>query len=176
MLFRSKPDTLEGLQPLYQAVAHGCLAELLEEACNEVYIGRILRGEEFYSMNKLGALGADLGAVTCFFDSPWHRVSPALAEATQAWLLNEAAIRQTSLGRLNDALEPMRVGLAMRIKQGNWSQAAISAYNLSELELTLGEVAAAVMGTKQSVSYAERCGEWERRMVACTAQIGRAHV
>ncbi len=170
-----KPDTLEGLQPLYQAVAHGCLAELQEEACNEVYIGRILRGEEFYSMNKLGALGADLGAVTCFFDSPWHRVSPALAEATQAWLLNEAAIRQTSLGRLNDALEPMRVGLAMRIKQGNWSQAAISAYNLSELELTLGEVAAAVMGTKQSVSYAERCGEWERRMVACTAHADALH-
>ena len=96
-------------------------------------------------------------------------------EATQAWLLNEAAIRQTSLGRLNDALEPMRVGLAMRIKQGNWSQAAISAYNLSELELTLGEVAAAVMGTKQSVSYAERCGEWERRMVACTAHADALH-
>jgi hypothetical protein len=37
-----RPDTLEGLQPLYQAVVHGCLAELYQEAFEEVFWRRIL--------------------------------------------------------------------------------------------------------------------------------------
>ena len=40
-----QPDTLAGLQPLYQAVAHGCLAGLHQEVCDDVYANRILRGK-----------------------------------------------------------------------------------------------------------------------------------
>ena len=36
--------TLDDLQPLYQAVAHGCHAGMQQEACDTVYIGRIMRG------------------------------------------------------------------------------------------------------------------------------------
>ena len=36
--------TLDDLQPLYQAVAHGCHAGMQHEACDEVYRDRILRG------------------------------------------------------------------------------------------------------------------------------------
>ena len=42
-----KPQpTLEDLQPLYQAVAHGCYAGLQREACEKVYLDRIQRGIE----------------------------------------------------------------------------------------------------------------------------------
>jgi hypothetical protein len=71
-----RPDTLEGLQPLYQAVRHGCQAGRQQEACVKVYRDRINRGtgpDGFYSSKKLGAIGADLGAVACFFESPWSR-------------------------------------------------------------------------------------------------------
>src|SRR6185436_18659305 len=62
-----KPQpTLEDLQPLYQAVAHGCQAEVAEEARAKVYRDRIQRGGEAYSTFKLGALGSDLGAIACF--------------------------------------------------------------------------------------------------------------
>ena len=118
-----RPDTLEGLQPLYQAVVHGCQAGRQQEACDEVYRDRILRGtgsDGFYSTKKLGAFGADLGAVACFFEPPWSRVAPALTEADQAWLLNEAAFRLRALGRLTEALEPMRAGLRMRVEQEDW--------------------------------------------------------
>jgi hypothetical protein len=157
---KDKPDaTLEDLQPLYQGVAHCCHAGMQQEACDKVYSGRILRGNEFYSTKKLGALGSDLGAVACFFETPWSRVSPALTEADQAWLLNEAATRLRALGRLTEALEPMRAGLEMRIKQEVWKSAAIIASNLSELELTLGEVAGAVGDAEQSVIYADRSSD-----------------
>jgi len=87
--------TLEALQPLYQAVAHGCRAGLQKEACEKVYVTRILRGtggDGFYSTRKLGAFGSDLGAVACFFEVPWRCVSSSLTPAFQAWLLNQAAI------------------------------------------------------------------------------------
>ncbi len=154
--------TLEDLQPLYQAVAHGCQAGLQQEARVKVYRDRILRGtgsDGFYSTSKLGAFGSDLGAVACFFEQPWSRVSTALTEADQVWLLAVAAFNLRALGRLTESLEPMRAGLEMRIKQGVWKSAAIIASNLSELELTLGEVAGAVGDASQSVTYADRSGD-----------------
>ena len=177
-----KPDaTLEDLQPLYQAVAHGCQAGLQQEVCDEVYFGRILKQNEHYSWKKLGAFGSDLGAVACFFETPWSRVSPALTEADQAWLLNEAAFRLRALGRLAEALEPMRANLKMRVEREEWQHAPSSAGNLSELELTLGEVAGAVGDAAQSVTYADRSGDMFQRMSKRTThadalhQAGRRH-
>jgi len=167
----STPDkpqpTLEDLQPLYQAVAHGCQARRQQEACDKVYRGRILRGtgrDGFYSTKKLGAFGADLGAVACFFEPPWSRVLPALTEADQAWLLNQAAFRLRALGRLTEALEPMRAGLPIGESREDWKNAAIRAGNLSELELTLGETAGAVRDAEQTVAFADRSGDEFQRM------------
>ncbi len=159
--------TLDDLQPLYEAVAHGCAAGLYEEARAEVFIERILRGavsDGFYSTFKLGAYGADLGAVACFFDPPWRRVSSHLAPEAQAWLLNETAFRLRALGRLAEAREPMRAGLEMRIAQEDWKNAAASANNLSELELTLGEVDAATHDAEAALAHADRGGLADQRM------------
>jgi hypothetical protein len=161
------PEGIEGLQPLYQAVTHGCLAELHQQACVDVYRDRILRGTGnagFYSSKKLGAIGADLGAVACFFTTPWTTLTPNLTPAVQAWLLHEAAYYLRALGRLSEAVEPMRAGVDMLVQRKNWKHAAISASNLSELELTRGEVAAAVIAGEQSVTYADRSGEAFQQM------------
>lgn len=178
-LCASTPDrdapTLEDLQPLYQAVTHGCLAGMQQAACDDVYIARITRGEEKYAVHKLGAFGSDLGAVACFFEQPWRRVSPALSEADQAWLLHQAAFRLRALGRLTEALEPMRAGLENYAKQENRHYAAISAGNLSELELTLGEVAGAVADAAQSVTHADRSGDAFERIVNRTAHADALH-
>jgi tetratricopeptide (TPR) repeat protein len=162
-----RPDTLEGLQPLYQAVVHGCQAGRYEEALAGVYRDRILRGtgsDSFYSVKKLGAFGADLAAVACFFDSPWSCVSPALDDSAQAWLLNQAAFRLRALGRLREAVEPMRAGLEMDVRREDWSNASIAAGNLSELDLTLGDVAGALRDAERSVAFTDRSGDEFLRM------------
>ncbi|MFN7928038.1 MAG: hypothetical protein U0Y68_08835 [Blastocatellia bacterium] len=100
---RKAASPLADLEPLYQAVAHGCLAALQQEACDKVYLDRILRGtgnDGFYSTKKLSAFGSNLGAGRCFFETPWSRVSPALTEDYQASLLNDAAFNLRALGRL----------------------------------------------------------------------------
>ena len=93
----------------------------------------------------------DLGAIACFFERPWSRVASTLSEAAQAWLLNEAAFRLRALGRLKESVEPMRAGLPT-LKSSNektGTTAAIRASNLSELQLTLGDVQDAVHDVAQ---------------------------
>ncbi len=170
--------TLGDLQPLYQAVAHGCQAGLQQEACEKVYLERILRGtgdDGFYSTRNLGAYGSDLGAVACFFEPPWSRVSPAITETSQAWLLNGAAFRLKALGRLTEALDPMRGGTEGAVRLEDWSNAAVYASNLSELELTLGEMAGAVRDAEQSVTYADRSGDAFHRLTKRTTHADALH-
>ena len=156
------PEGLDGLQPLYQAVVHGCLAGRHPEARAKVYRDRILRGtgnDGNYSTKKLGAIGADLSAVAAFFDQPWSRLSPNLSEADQAWLLAVAAFNLRALGRLTEALEPMRVSVDMAIKAKDWKEAAIRASNLSELEVTLGRLESAVADARRGIDFADRSGD-----------------
>ncbi len=153
------PDTLLSLQPLYQAVIHGCLAGRHEETCLKVYCDRIQRGPEYYSTKKLAAFGPCMGVIAAFFEEPWHQLSPNLNDAVQAWLLNEAAFCLRALGRLNEAREPMGVGTERRTAQSNWRGASISAGNLSELEVTLGLLEEAVEHGRDAISYAHQGGD-----------------
>ncbi len=153
------PEGIEGLQPLYRAVAHGCRAGLYEQACTKVFRDRILRGtgdDGFYTTRRLGAIGADLGAVANFFSTPWTALAPTLTPAEQAWLLNEAAYSLRALGWLAEAVEPVRASIEMSIREENWKRAGQGASNLSELELTLGDLPAALMAGHEAVAYADR--------------------
>ncbi len=172
-----RPDTLAGLQPLYQAVAHGCLAGLHQEARAKVYRDRILRGtgaDGFYTGHKLGAIGADLGAVAWFFEKPWRTLSPSLAESTQAWLLSEAAFFLRTLGRPTEAVDPMRASLDRLSRDMDWKRASAVASNLSELQLTLGRISDALRDAEQAVDYAGRVGAASQQMINRTT-LANAH-
>ena len=171
----SPEPTLEDLQPLYQAVAHGCQAGMQEEARAKTYRDRIRRDKEHYAPNKLGAWGSELGAIACFFEKPWSRFLPSLTELDQAWLLNQAAFTLRALGRLTEALEVMRAGTDMTARLGDWRNAAIDATNLSELELTLGEVAGAMADAVQSVTYADRSGDADWPLLSRTTHADALH-
>jgi tetratricopeptide (TPR) repeat protein len=164
------PEGLDGLQPLYQAVAHGCQAGRYKEACEEVYIGRILRGTDgnymHYSKFNLGAIGADLAAVGCFFVSPWMQLAPELSETIKAWLLHEAAYSLRSAGRLIEAREAQARNLEMRIREGAVQHLPSSAVNLSDLDLILGDVESAVRESRQSMDFADESKEVQQRMLA----------
>jgi len=167
--------TIEDLQPLYQAVAHGCHAGMQQEAVEEIYYAQILRAQEYYSSKKLGLIGSNLGAVACFFEQPWSRVSHAVKNEYQPWLLGEASYYLRAMGRLTESLDPMRASREMCIEKEDWKNAGIYSSNLSELELTLGEVAEAVGDAEQSVTYADRCGDAFQRMSKRTRLADALH-
>jgi Domain of unknown function (DUF4062) len=150
--------TLEDLQPLYQAVAHGCQAGLQQEALEKVCRARIWQDGEPYTSATLGAFGSDLGALACFFEIPWSRVSPTLRKTDQELIVYSVGFVLRALGRLTEAYEPMGAAVESFVRRDNWSNAAIGASNLSNLELTLGEVAGAVQDAERSVTFADRAG------------------
>jgi len=161
------PEGLVGLEPLYQAVAHGCQAGLYQEAFEAVYRRRIVRGEGwggFYSMRVLGAFGAELGAVACFLTEPVVCPPEApLTEWSHAALLGLSGYNLRGLGRLTEALDRFRESMKALVAQGDWTYAAEVAGNLSEVELTLGDINAAKEDAEKSVAYADRSGDTSRQ-------------
>jgi len=163
------PDTLEGLLPLYQAVEHGCEANLHREVILDVYVNRIERGRRFSTV-ELGAFSATLGAIAHFFDRQWSRPVSALPKVKtkrerggvekgeQAWLLNEAASCLRAMGRVEEALEPSRAALKHSTNGWQWPMASASAIILSELELILGEIDRAMRHARQAIRFAEYGG------------------
>ncbi|HJQ40986.1 MAG TPA: NB-ARC domain-containing protein, partial [Thermoanaerobaculia bacterium] len=157
------PEGAHGLQPLYQAVVHGCQAGRTEDTREVVYRDRILRGTSgpyaFYSSKLLGLRGANLAAVRCFFTTRWKQLAPELTFAGQSWLMGEAAFYLRSLGRLDEAREPLRANFDGDVAREDWKNATISARNLSELSLTLGDVPSSIRYAKQSIEHADRSGD-----------------
>jgi tetratricopeptide (TPR) repeat protein len=159
------PDTIEEMSPLYAAVAHGCQAGRYQDAMDEVYWQRILRGNKHFSWKKLGTFGADLVAISRFFDLLWDTPVAGLTEADKAFVLHQAGLYLLALGRLKEAAQPMQAGLEARIALEDWKNAAISASNLSELYLTTGDIAFALEYANQSVDLAARSDDAFQQMV-----------
>lgn len=154
-----RPATLAGLQPLYQALYHGCQAGQNQVALNEVYHDRILRGtgsSGFYSTRMLGAINAELQAISSFFEIPWSSLSLGLSDADQNWMLAQAAHLLRPLGRLQEAAEVLQLALQTAIQFTAWGRTSAIANNLSELELVLGNFALAEEAADKSINWADQ--------------------
>lgn len=137
-------------------MAHGCQAALHERVWEETYKTRVLRVPEYVPWHRLGAYGEEIAVRARFFDVPWQRPSSLLPEELQAWLLNDTAFCLQATGRLEEAIEAMRISLRMNVAAGRWADAAVAANNLSEIELAHGDVAAAIATARESVQYGDR--------------------
>lgn len=138
-----QPDTVEAAQPLLHAIAHGCAAGRSQHTLDEVIWRRLLRGDEFYLVDKLGARASYLESVAPFFPQGWDRPAPELTPADQSFLLNEAGSSLRALGRLGDAEKPLRLSLQRKIEGQDWHNASVASQNLGALLMLRGDLAAA---------------------------------
>jgi tetratricopeptide (TPR) repeat protein len=171
---------LADLAPLYHAVAHGCRAGRQQKALDEVYVDRICRWRsdgqlEFYSSMKLGAGGSNLAAVSWFFDRPYETPAVALTPPARAFVLGEASFALRAQGRLQEALPAMRTTLCMLEGAQNWRDAALTATNLTETELLVGQIDAATATAEKAVKLADRAGDAFAMMVSRSAQADALH-
>ena len=153
------PDTIEEMAPLFASVGHGCHAGRHQAVLDDVYWPRILRRAEHFSWHKLGTFGADLAAMSSFFDEPWIGPTDVLTNAAKGLLLNQTGLYLRALGRLREATEPMRKGLEAHVALEDWANAAIAASNLSQLQLTIGDLHQAIEVGRQSIELADRTGD-----------------
>ena len=167
------PDTIEEMAPLYAAVAHGCEAGKHQETLVEVYLRRIYRGKESFSINKLGAFGADLAALTRFFDPPWQQPVTTFTNNYKAFVLNASGFCLRALGRLTEAVQPMQAGLEARISIKDWGNATAAAVNLSELYLAVGDFQQALDYAEQGIEMAAKSEDsfWRMNTRAALAYV-----
>ena len=95
--------------------------------------------------------------------------------SAQSFALNEAAMCLRALGRLAEAVEPMKAGLEMDTEGGDWKNAATAATNVRELSLTLGRVSDAVEFAEKAVAYADDSRGGFQREVARAALANALH-
>ena len=161
--------------PLYAAVTHGCEAGRYQKVMEEVYCRRILRGNEHFSWSKLGSFGADLAAMSAFFDQSWSQPAAELTEVYKGLLFNQTGLYLRALGRLAEAAQVMQAGLEADNLREDWKNAAISTSNFSELFLTMGDLAQALKYAKQSVDLADRSGDAFERISKRTTLANTLH-
>ena len=169
------PDTVQEMSPRFAAVLHGCFAAMHQEALEEVYRQRIQRGGEYFNLKKLGAFGADIAALSGFFEILWEKPVAGLMDDAKAFVLNQAGFDLRALGRLQEAAQPMQAALKSRIAIENWGNAARNARNLNELYLTIGDLSRALAFAQRSVELADRSSDEFIRMVARTALADAQH-
>jgi tetratricopeptide (TPR) repeat protein len=160
------PDTLEEMAPLYAAIVHGCEAGKHQKALDEVYWERIQRREKHFNWHMLGAYSADLAVLTNFFSQPWKQPVSSLNEADQAFIFGETGFDLRSLGKLLEATQPMQASLEAYILHKMWNHAAITACNLSETYLTIGDLPQALTYAQQGVEFADQSDDDFEQIVA----------
>lgn len=150
------PDTIEGMAPLYAAVAHGCWAYRYQEALDEIYRKRILRVSDFCSTKKLGAFSVDLAALSGFFDLPWQEPVRELTESDKGFVLHQAGFRLWALGRLEDGSKSIEAGLRLYTAVGEHRLAATAASNLRGIHVLLGDLLEAVHYARRGIELADQ--------------------
>lgn len=159
------PETIEEMTPLLAAIAHGCEAGRYQEVLDKVYKRRILRkNNKNFITKKLGAHGANLSSLSGFFDPPWRLPVNGLYESDKALVLSNAGFELRALGRLEEAVHPMQTALEAYVAQEKWISASISANNLSELYLTIGNLVQASNLAKRSVELADHSRDGIQRI------------
>ena len=169
------PEDEAGMQPCFAAIGHGCAAGRHEEAWAEVYRPRVRRGNVDFAAKRLGLCGADLSALAQFFDAPFAAPSPRLAPVRCALALNCASFSLRALGRLAEAVEPLREGAGLQARMGDFDNGASALGNLSELLLALGRVGEAERAGADSAAHADRSGDAFQRMNSRTAHADVLH-
>ena len=155
----SERPSLEQLEPMYQAVRHGCLAGLFQESL-DVFREQMTRESTTYSITFLGAFSSDLSCLANFFQNGWTQVAPEF-EDSDIGLLGTAGYSLRGIGRLLEALPPS-LESANRLAGIRDVSASIASKNLAELWMALGDLESAAGAAATSVQRADDLAESKR--------------
>ena len=158
------PDTVKEMQPLFQAIEHGCKAGLHQQVFDTIYYPRISR-EKTYYLSKIGACADDLAILTHFFESYWTIPQKNLRLNTQGLVLRTVAHRLRALGWIKQSIEPFNAAIAVWKQLGDAKEVAITESNLIEPHLTLGNIQIALRLAESGVENSYHAdSKLERRL------------
>ena len=163
---------------LFYAVYHGCQAEQYQKTLDEIYYERIQRRKGFYLTKRRGAYGTNLSLLANFFHLPWTEPVSEVSRGDQSWLIGEAALSLQAIGRLSEALKPLRITGERRVEEEDWPNASIDYRNVAALAIALGDLTEAAAAARQAIELADRSDDAYGRiaskvyLAACLHQFG----
>ena len=168
------PDTLEEMEPLFTAVAHGCMANRYEEVFNDVLMSRICC-LQLHCIKIYGAFGSMLGTLRFFFKSPWSELTDSFGTGMRSFLFNAVGHCLRALGRLREATSPLEAAKNISVEQRSWLNAYVSSDNLAQVLLALGQVRDATVKARETIEYADYHGQCTLRCAARLTLIEALH-
>ncbi len=156
--------SLGEMQPLFQAVAHGCLADMRQRAFEEIYWARIAQCHEALHDRPLGALQEHLNCLSSFFESWPTTPTNKLSEPAKARVIDDVGHYLFVLGYLQEGAEAIRLGLAMRERRMDWATAAKNARLLREIFLLQGGFTQAENYANPSIELADKSGNMPQQV------------
>lgn len=173
------PSTELRMSAIFAAVTHGCAAGRQSETFKEVFLPRVAGDDTGAHIHKLRTYGQSVAALATFFKHPWSQIEPTLTLSDQALGINMASVCLQTVGRVIDALEPMRLSVQQFARLGDWKSAAITTQNIARLLTCLGQLKGeqahaeslswAVEAGALGVDYAERSGDSDQRVANIAA-------
>jgi tetratricopeptide (TPR) repeat protein len=156
--------TLASLQPLYQAISHGCKAGQYEDAL-KLYNERIARHSAEnptlnYSALLLGATSTDVATLSQFFETPFEHPKAQLSDQSKRTLIAIVSAMLANLGRLKEAVRSQSSLLRDLTKQklslnGNANAASLSS-NLATNTALLGNIPEAIAKARSAITFARK--------------------
>ncbi|MFD5378657.1 trypsin-like peptidase domain-containing protein [Streptomyces griseoincarnatus] len=171
------PSTLEELGPLIEAVHHACRSNAYAEAYTLI-TDRLYAGDRGLITRELNAYDMVLACLADFFPRGDFRREPYTVSGdpwVRGWVLHEVATSLQMLGRLWEAVGPLRRAEAAFRALGRYHQAAVSCQNRTELHLALGQLAKAEQAIGEAFELASRAGDQEDVLVAETLRGALLH-
>jgi len=114
---------------------------------------------EFFLLNSLGAFGTNLSLLANFFESPWLKANAGLDKKTQGWIIGTSGFALRAVGRLAEAVETIETGFEAAIQANDNVSAARDLNNLSDLNLTLGNIDKAIEVGMRSIRISDECAD-----------------
>ena len=151
-----KPETLEEMEPLFEQVYHGCAANLYDEAYHTVYRQKIMRGDERFLVNNLGAWGTNINVIRNFFQESDPDKAPFVSKIKEkSYLINEAGLSMMAMGigRPEDVERLFKKSIKLDISQRDWAFAATSFINLVSLQIVTGNLQVAKKNSKKAIQF-----------------------
>jgi len=145
--------TLEDLQPLCQAVTHGCAGGKHQEAYLQLYWKRIAKKHRKLIRDKLGAVATDLSLLANFVELPWREADKSLEPKYQASVLVNSGLVLRLEGRFKEAEEGLVSGKQLYIRMPIASRIADASRHLGQLYSLLGCLEAARQASKDAVRW-----------------------
>ncbi len=167
-----KPS-LEDIQPLYQAVVHGCNAELHVDVYLNLLRKRVFRCESLftYSCVSLGAVDSDLAALSHFFDEDFKNINKALSPRIEGEILLMAGFLYSISGRLAQGIKLLQASVEHKNPRRDSGFATQATGVLSTYELLAGYITKAIEDAGDSNRIADDLDgdegmDWKIRAIA----------